>query len=398
MLGDCVTADAETKLSTDKEIVENLIRKIIDAIFTLASNSNVLWHHSCVIERVYENGCLVISLIWIIVRSASYLLSLGRLVLRGLILAILVRVIIIWTRVHLISVGDFVKVSQFCIDTIFIRHLKGSTQPLLLIVKLRDNLETTNLEKVKYAFFEDYFIVLGVHDLDDTHDSLSVLSLQVIQIEYLFKEVSGLLVREIATILRIKGIVEDFDVMDSLFQLFLANLLNPLLVVVEYNRKQDAAHEEDRHTDENHENDNGVEVSVICRQHKVREILCCQQDDELPIWVADHVREFRSLDSSKKDEACEEGKIENEHPYDRERNKRVFDIDGDQTERLAQMSETENYNPWADHICQVQDPVFWWVACEKCDQGIKETHSKHSEEYDVAKFVSAFLPVTSNFP
>ena len=110
-------------------------------------------------------------------------------------------------------------------------------QPLLLIVKLSNNLETTNLEKVEDAFFENYFVVLRVHDLDDPNNSLSVLSLQVVQVEYLFKEVSGLLVGEIATILRIKGIIEDLDVVDSLFQLFLANLLNSLLVIVEYDGK-----------------------------------------------------------------------------------------------------------------------------------------------------------------
>jgi len=64
MLGDRVTADAETKLNTDYDIVNNLIRKMIDAVFTLASDSNVLWHHSCVIKRILENVRLVISLTW----------------------------------------------------------------------------------------------------------------------------------------------------------------------------------------------------------------------------------------------------------------------------------------------------------------------------------------------
>ena len=46
-------------------------------------------------------------------------------------------------------------------------------EPFLLIVKLSDDLESTDGEKVEDALLENNLVVLGVHNLDDSDNGLS---------------------------------------------------------------------------------------------------------------------------------------------------------------------------------------------------------------------------------
>ena len=146
-------------------------------------------------------------------------------------------------------------------------------QSFLLIVKLCNDLEATDGKKVEDAFFQHDFVVFRVYNLDNAHDSLPVLALHVVQIEHLLKEISCLLVSQIAKVFLVESVIEDLDVVDSLFELFLADLVNALFVIIEHDREENGAHVEDYNADEQHEENNGVEVSVIGWKHEVWEVL-----------------------------------------------------------------------------------------------------------------------------
>ena len=123
-------------------------------------------------------------------------------------------------------------------------------QPLLFIIKLGNDLESTDGKKVENALFQHDFVVFRVYNLDNAHDSLPVLALHVVQIEHLLKEISCLLVSQIAKIFLVKSVIEDLDVVDSLFKLFLAYLVDSLFVIIEHDREENGTHVEYHNADE----------------------------------------------------------------------------------------------------------------------------------------------------
>ena len=208
-------------------------------------------------------------------------------------------------------------------------------EPLLLVVQLGNDFEAADGEEVEDALLEHNLVVLGIHDLDDSHDGLSVLALQIVQVEHLLKEVPRLLVSQIAKVLVVVHVVEDLDVVDSLIQLLLTHLLNPVLVVVEDDREEDAAHEIDSDEDEEHEEDDRVVVSIVCWQHEVWEVLSREEHIELPIRVAKVLHQGRPLQTRKEDDLTEEGEVAEEDEEDEQRDKRVLHIQGNQAKRAA---------------------------------------------------------------
>ena len=223
-----------------------------------------------------------------------------------------------------------------------------------------------------------------------------MLPLHVVQVQHLLKEISCLLVGQVAEIFLVKSVIEDLDVVDSLLELLLAYLVDTLLVIVKDDREQNGAHVENDYADEHHEEDHGVEVSVVSWKHEIWEVLRREEHVKLPIRLSQVVREGRPLQRAEKDKAREEGKVEQEHENDGQSHNGVFDVDEDEREGGSQVGETENDDTGAHQIHRVKETEEIGLVQQELSERLEEADAQHDKEGDVADFVLVLLPVPAD--